>query len=261
MGHYVPVEFGARLSGRDLARQPRVDAVPVPRPAAPVAVPASAEAADLSPAVERAQRGDEDAFRLLYRAVQPRLLRYLRALVGDDAEDVASEAWLQIVRDLGSFRGDFDAFRAWTATIARHRGMDHLRHQQRRPTAAAPVELLTDLPGGLDTAIDALDLVSTDAAIALIARLPRDQAEAVLLRVVMGLDAKTAARVVGKRAGAVRTAAYRGLRRLAQYLGSDLDPAVTPPSTGHGQDGGADGGPVGGPGVTQTTAAALKDMR
>src|SRR6266571_3835451 len=64
----------------------------------------------------------------------------------------------------------------------------------------------------------ALDAVATDAALELIARLPRDQADAVLLRVVMGLDAKTAARVLGKRAGAVRTACYRGLRGLAEHL-------------------------------------------
>ncbi len=51
--------------------------------------------------------------------------------------------------------------------------------------------------------------------------LPRDQAEAVLLRVVVGLDGPAAARVLGKRPGAVRTAAYRGLRRLARQLGTD----------------------------------------
>jgi DNA-directed RNA polymerase specialized sigma24 family protein len=83
--------------------------------------------ADLSAAVAAAQRGDERAFRLVFRAIQPRLLRYLRAVVGDDAEDVASEAWLQIARDLKSFRGDFDSLRGWTATIARHRALDHLR--------------------------------------------------------------------------------------------------------------------------------------
>ncbi|HEX3592520.1 MAG TPA: hypothetical protein VHV74_23100, partial [Pseudonocardiaceae bacterium] len=53
---------------------------------------------DVSAAIALAQRGDERAFRVLYRAVQPRLLRYLRVLVGQDAEDVASEAWLQIAR-------------------------------------------------------------------------------------------------------------------------------------------------------------------
>jgi RNA polymerase sigma-70 factor (ECF subfamily) len=61
-------------------------------------------------------------------------------------------------------------------------------------------------------------VVSTESAIALIAELPRDQAEAVLLRVVVGLDAESAGKVLSKRAGAVRTATYRGLRRLASRL-------------------------------------------
>jgi RNA polymerase sigma-70 factor (ECF subfamily) len=44
------------------------------------------------------------------------------------------------------------------------------------------------------------------------------EAEAVLLRAVLGLDAQTAGQVLGKRAGAVRTAAHRGLRTLARQL-------------------------------------------
>ena len=56
------------------------------------------------------------------------------------------------------------------------------------------------------------------AAVDLIATLPPDQAEAVLLRVVVGLDATAAGQVLGKRSGAVRTAAHRGLRRLAHLL-------------------------------------------
>jgi RNA polymerase sigma-70 factor, ECF subfamily len=172
---------------------------------------------DLSSLVSAAQEGDDEAFRALYRAVQPGLLRYLRALVGDDAEDVASEAWLQIARDLGSFRGA-QGFRAWAATIARNRALDHLRHRRRRPAVATPIEHLAELPGADDTGERAGELMSTDAAIALIATLPRDQAEAVLLRAVVGLDAERAARLLGKRPGAVRTACYRGLRRLAEHL-------------------------------------------
>lgn len=156
---------------------------------------------------------------MLYQSVQPALLRYLRVLVGEDAEDVASEAWLHVVRDLTSFHGDADGFRGWATAIARNRAMDHLRRQRRRPVTAGPVEELADPPGPQDTAESAMDAVGTDTALALIARLPRDQAEAVLLRVVVGLDAKAAARVLGKRPGAVRTAAYRGLRRLAEHLG------------------------------------------
>jgi len=174
---------------------------------------------DLAAAVAAAQRGDEHAFRTIYRDVQPRLLRYLRAMVGDDAEDVASEAWLQITRDLAGFRGDSDGFRGWAATIARHRAMDHQRRHRRRPqSSGTSIDDLAGLAAGHDTAESALETVSTEAAIAMISELPRDQAEAVMLRVVMGLDAESAGRILGKKAGAVRTAAYRGLRRLATRL-------------------------------------------
>ncbi|MDQ3786629.1 MAG: RNA polymerase sigma factor [Actinomycetota bacterium] len=176
-------------------------------------------AADLTAAVRAARDGSEAAFRQLYREVQPGLLRYLRGLVGtQDAEDVAAETWLQIARDIRTFRDEGAGFRGWAATIARHRAMDHLRYVQRRPAAHQTAEVLADLPGGDDTAAEAVTSVATDAAVAFIATLPRDQAEAVLLRVVLGLDTKAAARVMGKRPGAVRTATWRGLRTLGARL-------------------------------------------
>ena len=210
--------------GTRRAAQAEDAADPAPRARWPVA-----DVPDLAVAVQQAQAGDDEAFRVVYRAVQPGLLRYLRALVGDDAEDVASEAWLQIARDITSFHGDDDGFRGWAATVGRHRAMDHLRKQRRRPRPAVPVELLSELPASDDTADNALDAVASSEAIAMIAALPRDQAEAVLLRVVLGLDAESAGRVLGKRAGAVRTAAYRGLRGLGKRLaqaGDERAPAA-----------------------------------
>jgi RNA polymerase sigma-70 factor (ECF subfamily) len=64
----------------------------------------------------------------------------------------------------------------------------------------------------------ALENLSTQRALSLIAELPRDQAEAVLLRVVLGLNGPMAAKVLGKRPGAVRTASHRGLMRLSERL-------------------------------------------
>jgi RNA polymerase sigma-70 factor (ECF subfamily) len=161
--------------------------------------------AELTAAVLAAQDGDETAFRTVYRSVHPRLLGYVRTLVGDpDAEDVTSEAWLQIARDLERFSGDADRFRGWAARIARNRALD-----------------LTGKAGDSDTAGEAIEALATDSTLSLIAQLPQDQAEAVVLRVVVGLDAKTAAETLGKRPGAVRTAAHRGLKRLAELLGAD----------------------------------------
>lgn len=176
--------------------------------------------AHLTHAIQAAQEGDEAAFRAVYRAVHPRLLTYVRSFVGaSEAEDVASEAWLQITRDLDRFRGDADRFRGWAARIARNRSLDHLRWQGRRPVVGGDESDLTGMAAVSDTADEALEALSTDHALALIARLPVEQAEAVVLRVVMGLDARSAGRVLGKRAGAVRTAAHRGLKLLAQLLG------------------------------------------
>ncbi|MFE8916690.1 RNA polymerase sigma factor [Streptomyces globisporus] len=178
--------------------------------------------AELTAAVLAAQDGDEDAFRAVYRAVHPRLLGYIRTLVGEpDAEDVASEAWLQIARDLGRFSGDADRFRGWAARIARNRSLDHLRMRSRRPAIGGDETELTTRAAESDTAGDAIEALDTDRTMSLIAQLPRDQAEAVVLRVVVGLDAKSAAQTLGKRPGAVRTAAHRGLKRLAELLGAD----------------------------------------
>ena len=174
--------------------------------------------AELGAAVERAQQGDDEGFAIAYRLVQPGLIGYVRGLVGDDAEDVASETWHDIVRDMSRFRGDGQAFRGWAAAIARHRALDHIRRIKARPRTT-PLEGRVPEPPTLDDAGgSALENLSTRRALDLIAGLPQDQAEAVLLRVVVGLNAPTAAKVLGKRPGAVRTAAHRGLKRLAERL-------------------------------------------
>jgi RNA polymerase sigma-70 factor, ECF subfamily len=162
-----------------------------------------------------AQGGDEAAFTLLFRDVQPALLRYLRLLAPGAADDVAGETWLQVVAGLRGFSGDETAFRAWLFTIARHRAVDWGRRRHRRTT----VQLMPDEPEQRLTAPDAADAalerMTTRDVLALVATLPKDQAEIILLRVVADLDTQDVARIVGKSPGAVRVAAHRGLRRLA----------------------------------------------
>jgi len=168
--------------------------------------------------------GDTAAFRRLWRDHQPMLLRYLRVLAGDRADDLAAEAWIDVVRHLGSFRGDETGFRGWLVTIARHKMIDQRRRASRRPERLvadyAGIEPVTTQDG------EALliERLSTDAALRLIATLPADVAEMVSLRVIVGLDVAEVARIVGRRPGAVRVAVHRGLQRLAGQL---LDGDVT----------------------------------
>lgn len=172
-----------------------------------------------------ARAGNQAAFAELYRDAQPRLLRYAASIVGQDAEDVTGEAWLQIARDLHRFDGDLMGFRGWTAQIVRNRAFDHLRAAQRRPSTPLE-EFFLDRPSELDTEAAAAENLTTQAALRLIAELPRDQAEAVLLRTVVGLDGPTAAAILGKRPGAVRVAAHRGLKALGRQLDQRPDGQV-----------------------------------
>jgi RNA polymerase sigma-70 factor (ECF subfamily) len=177
-----------------------------------------------------AMTGDERCFALLWRDLQPALLRYLRVVAQGAADDVASETWLDVVQTLGRFRGDEQGFRAWVFTIARHRALDWQRRTIRQQATAVPTEALSYRAAADDPAASAMEALSTEAALALLAGLPQAQAEVVLLRVVAGLDVTQVARIVGKRPGAVRVLAHRGLRRLAEQL-ADREPerrGVTP---------------------------------
>ena len=165
----------------------------------------------------RAKAGDEAAFACIFRDVQPALLRYLR-VIASEHEDVASDTWLQVMAGLGRFRGGEQEFRAWLFTIARHRAADAGRSRGRRPEVPLDMPALAQEPTTRDAADQALEAMSTQAALELIASLPPDQAEIIMLRVVAGLDAGDVARIVGKKPGAVRVAAHRGLRRLAAHV-------------------------------------------
>jgi RNA polymerase sigma-70 factor, ECF subfamily len=168
----------------------------------------------LADALARAIAGDEAGFLQLWRGLQPRLLRFLRVLGCDDPEDVASETWLQVVRDLCMFSGSADDFRRWLFTIGRNRAIDAARARSRRPPRAANagLDILADTQVVEDQVLDG---ISAEQAVRLLRRLSPDQAEAVALRVLAGLDTPDVAKILGKSSGAVRVALHRGLRTLA----------------------------------------------
>jgi RNA polymerase sigma-70 factor (ECF subfamily) len=178
--------------------------------------------AEMTPEIFReslvaAKQGDETAFTVLFRFAQPSVLRYLRVISRDRAEDLAGETWVQVVRGLDSFQAEEpQAFRAWVLSIARHRWLDDQRARGRRPEIVA--QELPDRPAGTDVATAVDEMMSTEAALALIARLPREQAEVVTLRYIADLDVAATAATLGKEPGAVRVLAHRGLRRLEKLI-------------------------------------------
>jgi RNA polymerase sigma-70 factor, ECF subfamily len=173
-----------------------------------------------------AGNGERWALAELFRAYQPHLLRYLRNREPSMADDLASEVWVSVARGLNRFDGDEPRFRGWIFTIGKYRLIEHRRKAARRKTDPISDDRL-DAPAetglGVDPATLVLDQMSAQEAIdRLIADLSPDQAEAVLLRVLAGLDVNEVATAMGRSAGSVRVLCHRALKRLASRYGEEV---------------------------------------
>jgi len=156
--------------------------------------------------VREASKGSDNAFLALWKFFYPKLLNYLRRFTRE-AEDICSEAWIKIAGAIKGFPGDGSAFQAWIFTIARNLVIDHARKEKRR---GSTYELRED-----DwIASDSHSVEITD----LLDRLPSNQAEIIMLRLVIGFSVEEVAQIVGKSEANVRVLAHRGLNTLQKEL-------------------------------------------
>jgi RNA polymerase sigma-70 factor, ECF subfamily len=169
-----------------------------------------------------AQRGEEWALSDLYRRLQPALLGYLRTRRPYDAEDIASETWIAVAHGLTSFRGREDDFRSWVFTIGRHKLIDFVRRDGRRPTTVPEHDGILREEAGPDAETAALGSLAARETLARIAELSEAEAEVILLRVVGGLSARDVAAITGRTSVSVRVTQHRALKRLARVLSETL---------------------------------------
>jgi RNA polymerase sigma-70 factor (ECF subfamily) len=176
-----------------------------------------------------AQTGADWALTSLYTDLHPSVLRYLKFQEPAEADDLASDTWLQVATGMRRFKGGERDFRKWVFTIARRRLIDHRRRASRRRTQPVPVDDLVELPDASDVAGQAVDTITVQDAIRRIVEiLPADQAEVVLLRLIAGLSADETGEVMGKRPGTVRVLQHRALDRLARDF-AEVPVTRTPP--------------------------------
>ena len=171
-----------------------------------------------SPSSSGAKAGADWALTILYRDLHPRVLGYLAAREPAEAEDLASDVWLDVATGIGRFRGDEDGFRAWVFTIARRRVLDLRRRASVRRERPLPQDLLGGDRASGDAEREGMASLETDATLALIATLPPDQCDVVLLRVIGDLSVADVARILDKRPGAIRALQHRALKNLARIV-------------------------------------------
>jgi RNA polymerase sigma-70 factor (ECF subfamily) len=142
--------------------------------------------------------------------------RYVLVLTRDPslAEDLAAETFERALRMWRRFDPTRSSARTWLCTIARSTALDHFRAEKRRRNrerAVSESEQLLDPPDiGLSPPLERA-----------LAALSAADREVVALRIVLDLDAESAARLLGISATACTTRLSRALKRLEELMSDD----------------------------------------
>lgn len=167
--------------------------------------------------IAAARSGSSGAFERIFEALAPVVEGYLRLQGAAEPEDLTSEVFIAVVRNLSSFQGDEAGFRSWVFTIAHRRLLDARRRAARRP-APASLDEAPELqaPDDVERAVEhALGRARVEA---LCDRLSPDQRDVLLMRLLGHLTVDEVAAALGKTPGSVKALQRRGFLALARLI-------------------------------------------
>ena len=176
---------------------------------------------EISTLVTEAQKGDRDAFRLLYEHFVRRIYNFLFRMVGsvEEAEDLAQQTFLMVLQQIGTLR-DVTQIESWIFRIARNEVYQKFR--KKRPDSledsgieiqkipedrfhSNPEEIVLheELEGVIQKALDLL---------------PAKLREAFILGVIQDLSYSDVAAIVGRSVLSVKTDVYRARCQIRDIL-------------------------------------------
>lgn len=171
--------------------------------------------------VERAKRGDNDAYEQIVRRHQALALRVAYSICGstEDAEEAVQDAFVKAHRALARFRPGAP-FRPWLLRIAANEARNRRTARGRR--AGLLERLVREAPSGEAAPSPegaVLGAEQRSELVEALAALPAGQRDALACRYLLGLSEREAAAVLGCRRGTVKSRASRGLASLQRELG------------------------------------------
>jgi RNA polymerase sigma-70 factor (ECF subfamily) len=177
--------------------------------------------------VERAQRGDKQAFELLVSKYQRKLARLLSRFIRDatEVEDVTQEAFIKAYRALPTFRGD-SAFYTWLYRIGINTAKNYLVAMGRRaPTTtdfdSEDAESFEDGDQLRDLNTPENQMMSRQVAETVnqtLEQLPEELRTAITLREIEGLSYEDIASIMNCPIGTVRSRIFRAREAIAERL-------------------------------------------
>jgi RNA polymerase sigma-70 factor (ECF subfamily) len=183
--------------------------------------------------LEQARRGESESLSALYRQFLPGVFGYIAARVPDrnTAEDLTSEVFLKMIEGISHLRAQDEAgFAAWLLQIARISVAGYYRKREHQPaiislTSTAFPETDGEEAFPIPTQHPESDPVRRaevrdewGEVVKAINLLTEEQRQVIISRLILGYDVTTVARMIGKKANAVKALQFRGLKTLQRLL-------------------------------------------
>jgi len=189
----------------------------------------------------RARQGDTEALSMLYNQFLHGIFGYIAMRVPDraTAEDLTSEVFLQMVEGIHRLRANDEAgFTAWLLCIARVAVAGYYRQREKQPTQVPLPDESWDQTKTqrlmiLASSPESDPVYWTEAredwwtVVQAINALTEEQRQVLVGRLILGYDVATVARIIGKKANAVKALQFRALQSLQRLLGNQQSLAHT----------------------------------
>ncbi|MCA9984363.1 MAG: sigma-70 family RNA polymerase sigma factor [Anaerolineales bacterium] len=167
--------------------------------------------------VQRAQRGDRQAFVSLYDKHYMSVFNFVYYRVMDEplAQDITAEVFVRLVRDIRKLKSHEKALLGWLYRVARNLIIDHYRRTKRivdEPEGEAHLIVPDNLPQLIDLAISSLQLQEAFLT------LTDEQQQVILLKFVEGYSNREIGERLDKSEGAIKSLQHRALDGLRRVL-------------------------------------------
>jgi len=180
--------------------------------------------------VARCQRGETEAFSVLVRRHQKKMLNIAYRMIGDydEACDVVQEAFLSAYRAIGKFRGDA-RFSTWLCGIVLNHSRSHLTQKAARlrreagslddPVKSEDGGFLNEPRSQEESVLDRLEKREREAKVQeCIGSLDGEQREVLVLRDIQGFSYEEIGAMLKLTEGTVRSRLFRARNALKDRL-------------------------------------------
>ena len=175
--------------------------------------------------IEKCRAGDREAWEIIVRRRHSRIYNLAYRFTGrfDEAEDLTQEVFLKVYRTLHSYRPESGALETWIVRVARNHFIDHYRkyktERKQTSTLEDHHESVASPTVRVETPGQALDRKEAAARVhRLLALLPEDQREAVILRDLEELTYEEISDLLELPIGTVKSRINRGRVELARLV-------------------------------------------